>query len=406
MEDSTGNDGIPEGINKDNNTGKSGVIPTVVDTAALIAAIKPSLMDVIISSVREMVQADRDSQETQAYNKTKENWDPNADAISVHPGSSLTSSPSKASVPNFPSDDMLSRSSHSYETVEEEPARKKIKLHSDLHASPHTGVNREEHCIAGVNRRQSIVGATHNDHHLDMVEETLRACEENTEFVEEYNPSIDDKLASAVIKHFKRGADHSANRSKLFIKHKLAANLAELNVPKVNPGVLNLPDVKQYHQRNETKLFDCQQTVTRATMAVAKVADIVFEKEKMSKVVTPAEVVSPCLEAIALLGHASRELSNRRKYNLKYCVDNKMKELCSPDKPTTQWLLGDDIGKEISEAKLMSQLRKSTPKKPTNTTEKSAGRGGYSSHTSSKPKSGNSNKPSFLDKGEKPKKGK
>ena len=152
MEDSTGNDGIPEGINKDNNTGKSGVIPTVVDTAALIAAIKPSLMDVITSSVREMVQADRDSQKTQAYNETKENWDPNADAISVHPGSSLTSSPSKASVPNFPSDDMLSRSSHSYETEEEEPARKKIKLHSDLHASPHTGVNREEHCIAGVNR--------------------------------------------------------------------------------------------------------------------------------------------------------------------------------------------------------------------------------------------------------------
>ena len=87
-----------------------------------------------------------------------------------------------------------------------------------------------------------------------------------------------------------------------------------------------------------------------------------------------------------------------------------MKELCSPDKPTTQWLLGDDIGKEISEAKLMSQLRKSTPKKPTNTTEKSAGRGGYSGYSShsssSKPKSGSSNKPSFLDKGKKSKKGK
>ena len=409
MEDQTGNDAVPEGTKKDSNTG---VTPTVVDTAALIAAIKPSLMDVITSSVREMVQADKDSQRTQAYNKPKENWDPNSDAISVHPGSSLTSSPSKDSAPNFPSDDMISRSSHSHETEEEEeePARKKIRVHSDLHASPHTGVNREEHGIAGVNRRQNTVGATHNDHHLDMVEETLRACEENTEFVEEYNPSIDDKLASAVIKHFKRGADHSANRSKLFIKHKLAANLAELNVPKVNPGVLNLPDVKQYHQRNETKLFDCQQTVTRATMAVAKVADVVFQYEKMSKVVTPAEVVSPCLEAIALLGHASRELSNRRKYNLKYCVDNKMKELCSPDKPTTQWLLGDDIGKEISEAKLMSQLRKSTPKKPTNTTEKSAGRGGYSGYSShsssSKPKSGSSNKPSFLDKGKKSKKGK
>ena len=84
-----------------------------------------------------------------------------------------------------------------------------------------------------------------------------------------------------------------------------------------------------------------------------------------------------------------------------------MKELCSPEKPTTQWLLGDDIGKEISEAKLMSQLRKSTPKKPTNPTDKSTGRSGYSSsHAPSKPKSGSSNKPSFLDKGNKKKKGK
>ena len=304
MEDNTSttsNDGNQDGTKKD-DTKLPGVQPTVVDTAALIAAIKPSLMDVIRSSAREMVQADRDSQRTQAYDKPKENWDPrrNDDAISLSIGGSLTGSPSRESAPNFPSDDMLSLSTHSHENDEEEPARKKIRLNSDLHASPHTGVNREEHCTAGVNRKQSTGGVTHNDRNLDMVEETLRACEDNTEFVEEYNPNIDDKLASAVIKYFKRGADHSANRSKLFIKHKLAANLAELNVPKVNPGVLNLPDVKQYHQRNETKLFDCQQTVTRATMAVAKVAEIVFEKEKLSKVVTPAEVVSPCLEAIAL----------------------------------------------------------------------------------------------------------
>ena len=58
MEDQTGNDAVPEGTKKDSNTG---VTPTVVDTAALIPAIKPSLMDVITSSVRDMVQADKDS---------------------------------------------------------------------------------------------------------------------------------------------------------------------------------------------------------------------------------------------------------------------------------------------------------------------------------------------------------
>ena len=211
MEDTTGNDGIPEGTNKDSNPEKSGVIPTVVDTAALIAAIKPSLMDVITSSVREMVQADRDSQQTQAYNKTKENWDPNADAISVHPGSSLTSSPSKASVPIF--HQMIC--CHDHLTVMRLKKKKNLPgkrssctlTYMHLHTR---GLTVRSIVLWGLTA-DSTVGATHNDHHLDMVEETLRACEENTEFVEEYNPSIDDKLASAVIEHFKRGADHGAN---------------------------------------------------------------------------------------------------------------------------------------------------------------------------------------------------
>ena len=68
-----------------------------------------------------------------------------------------------------------------------------------------------------------------------------------------------------------------------------------------------------------------------------------------------------CLEAIALLGHTSREVSNRRKANLKPCLNPQTQEICSPARPTTKWLLGDDISKGAKEVKEVALLAKRTP---------------------------------------------
>ena len=88
----------------------------------------------------------------------------------------------------------------------------------------------------------------------------------------------------------------------------------------MNPGILNLDSINPYTKTNEAKLYDIQQNVGRATMAMARVAEKILEDENSNHVVDTRQVLKGCLDAVSLLGHASREISNRRKSNIKYSI--------------------------------------------------------------------------------------
>ena len=194
---------------------------------------------------------------------------------------------------------------------------------------------------------------------FDISEEILKQCEMDTQFYDDYNPNINSGLTdNRVIKYFDKGALHSEPRKVLFTKYKPPANLSVLDTPKINPGISNLPSLHSYAKNNEAKLYDVHQNLTRATMAVVNIAETALNDERNSQVVDTTVLVKNCLEAIALLGHTSREVSNRRKMNLKPCLNPQTQELCSSSRPTTKYLLGDDVNKSAKEAKEVALLAK------------------------------------------------
>ena len=66
-----------------------------------------------------------------------------------------------------------------------------------------------------------------------------------------------------------------------------------------------------------------------------------------------------CLDGVTLLGHANRLVSNMRKRNLKSLLDTRHQALCNPNRPTSEFLLGNDLDKGMREAMESSKLAKS-----------------------------------------------
>jgi hypothetical protein len=256
---------------------------------------------------------------------------------------------------------------------------------------------------------------------IDMVEETLREIEDTVEFYKEFNPPITQGLADKALKFYKAGQEQREPRSTLFKKNMVAANLAEIDTPRINPGVLELRTVQKYHKHNEAKLFDIQQNVTRATMAVLNIAEAAIQEERRGHTISLKNVLNGALESTLLLGHVSHELSTKRKSNLRNCLDSTMQSLCDADKPTTKWLFGDDVFKSADEASKLQRLARKMPNpksQHTSSTQSSSGhtrdqqwnKQSSSSRTSgqnnydksSKSTSGKGKQP-FLEKGPKPK---
>ena len=127
----------------------------------------------------------------------------------------------------------------------------------------------------------------------------------------------------------------------------------------MNPGVLDLKPVQKYQKHTEAKLYDIQQNLTRATMAVVKIADEAIKDDNSGRTIDLKKVLQGTFDAVMLLGHTSNEISNKRKSNIKYCLDTPMQALCEPSRPTTKYLLGDDVFKSADEAtKIQRMARK------------------------------------------------
>ena len=255
---------------------------------------------------------------------------------------------------------------------------------------------------------------------LDLSEEVLQECEDSFEFHQEYNPPINDGLAKRAVKFFKAGMEQKEVRSNLFKANKLASNLEAIDTPRINPGVLELKTVQKYQKHTEGKLFDVQQNITRSTMAMLKVADEAIKDENAGHAIDLKKVLSGTLNAVLLMGYASNEVSNKRKSNLRYCLDPPMQPLCDASRPTTKYLLGDDIFKsadDVSKIQRLARKPSRTQTSSSSTTSSShqnrdSSRDGWSNNSKNKPddkrsssSTSKSSKP-FLGKGQTKPKGK
>ena len=268
-----------------------------------------------------------------------------------------------------------------------------------------TGFNRDE------DQRKPDGEKSNKENELDMVEELLLQCEDNVQISDEYGPKIRDSIASRVVKYFTKGAAQSEARATVFKKYKLAENIAEIEAPKMNRGIVkkggdnNSNNSNKFVASNEKTLYNIQNNVVRSGMAITSVITHVMSKEENNQMINPKDVTTICLEALTLLGYVSKQLSNRRKDNIKNSINEDLRGLCDHERPTTKFLLGDDLSKGSRDAREIAKLCKKNQNKSNRNSSSSSHTStrdyNYSNKKSysSQQHQQQSSKPSFLSKG-------
>lgn len=123
-----------------------------------------------------------------------------------------------------------------------------------------------------------------------------------------------------------------------------------MRVPLVNPEIWKKLKTKPFAKKNDLSLAHVERTMVKAATAVARLADVLTEEK------ADTAKIRLCTDAIALLGHANRELAFRRREVLKPALAGNTKKLCDEKIVPTKWLFGSDLSNAYKEVKAMDRL--------------------------------------------------
>ncbi|KAK6170743.1 hypothetical protein SNE40_019058 [Patella caerulea] len=139
--------------------------------------------------------------------------------------------------------------------------------------------------------------------------------------------------------------------SKLKDKHsiyKRPEKCLHLRSPLTNPEVwtkLPIPAKKQ-----ETKLQIIQNDITKSAIAISTVIDKELEVPG-----GPRFDITPLMDSLTFLGHASQEMAQKRKTLLRPNISI-IANICTTRVPLGQYLFGDDLGASIKLAKETTKM--------------------------------------------------
>ncbi|EDO40134.1 predicted protein [Nematostella vectensis] len=204
----------------------------------------------------------------------------------------------------------------------------------------------------------------------DTFFEVLEADIEDEEAVCE---AVNDRIAKIAKKLW--GSSIAADRLKpLLTKHAKPQNCHEITVPRVNSEIwAKMPGFKR---KADIKVANVQQTLQKATFSILQCCDSLL---KQTKKADTTDNLSKAIDAIRLVGHATAELSHVRREQIKPVLNKEFASLCAkpgPDQDKCSLLFGEDLAKQIRDAKEMNSISKSLGTRP-EFKQRKAGRKAY-----------------------------
>uniref|UniRef100_A0A7M5UN38 Uncharacterized protein n=1 Tax=Clytia hemisphaerica TaxID=252671 RepID=A0A7M5UN38_9CNID len=229
---------------------------------------------------------------------------------------------------------------------------------------------------------------------LDLCQEFFNQLDKEMPDQVEYCDKVGDEIAERLVQNFTVKADNAEARKLIVARHKLPANCKEICVPKLRDSILNVKSFNEYAKRTERSYYNLQLSITQAVSCFVDTIVDTIRAEERSQVVDSRAILRNCFDGLTLLGHSSNAISNLRKKNLKPALSSQYQALCNPSRPTTQFLLGDDLNKGMQEAQESTKLSKVDKRVviKTNSSCRSFDKHNRSSSSSS----------SFLERGQKP----
>ena len=173
--------------------------------------------------------------------------------------------------------------------------------------------------------------------------------------------AVTEKLAEIVNKRF------SAPLGETKLKEKLGQylrpdNCAKLVVPKVNPEIwmkLNRPATRQ-----DLQMANIQRAIVKACTALTQLAEILLTTSSDTAGLDLGKLVTMNADALALLGHATHQLSMHRRQAIKPFLNKEYATLCLPQGPVTEFLFGDELQAQLNNIKATNKIGNAMASEP------------------------------------------
>ncbi|CAB4029866.1 Hypothetical predicted protein [Paramuricea clavata] len=235
--------------------------------------------------------------------------------------------------------------------------------------------------------------SVHGDEHDPDLAGSMSEDEDNTSLLtkigeslcptEDHGPQVIEKLSQLVNTKFVMDLDLE-KRKQLSEKYKTPKNCEALYVPRVNPeiwGKLN-PTTKQ----RDIKMSTLQDLLLRVSNAVIISLNTLLDCREKRSIPDYKSVMSnliDCIASIALIGHVHKELSFKRRDQIRPSLTNEFKPACSRNNKIEKSLFGDDLSKVLQDLRATSKVVNNLTHMPTSGKPRSSAN--YNSASTSRP---------------------
>ncbi|CAB4016913.1 Hypothetical predicted protein [Paramuricea clavata] len=170
---------------------------------------------------------------------------------------------------------------------------------------------------------------------------------------DDMGPAITEKLATIINKRWSEKLSDQKLKEKRD-QHPRPDNCDRLVAPRINPEIWARIDhtAKQLDLRASTN----QANLAKAGVVLAKSTDKLLSLYQKDSKPEYRELITLNTDALALLGHASCEMSQRRRETLKPHLNKEYTTLCASHVPVTSLLFGDDLQGQLTNIRATNKV--------------------------------------------------
>ncbi|XP_068704245.1 uncharacterized protein [Montipora foliosa] len=182
-----------------------------------------------------------------------------------------------------------------------------------------------------------------------------------TQFLQDFANSLDQddatgdkiqqELADIALKRW--GKKLSSDKIKNFSdKYKQPQNCPDIKSVKVNPEIWSQLNAKK--KKTDLNISNLQQVIRKITFATLQTTNVLIQNPTGLE---NNKIMAKQVDTVAMLGHVNTQLTQLRRDEIKPSLKAEYSAICSAEVPiTSPYLFGDDLAKQLRDAKEASRI--------------------------------------------------
>ena len=212
--------------------------------------------------------------------------------------------------------------------------------------------------LLAANKRPKVVadksnGSTCETSAEDESDSLLDEIAQSLTDTEKTAPNVTEKLAKIVNLRWLNKLDETNLKEKAD-KYLRPINCDRLITPKVNPEIWGRLD--RQTRGKDLRLSNLQTTLTKVGNITAKTTDMLLKARAEDGKVDVDNMVRMNPDALALLGHVSFEISQRRRDAIRPTLHKDYATLCASHVPITNFLFGDELQTQLNHIRASNKI--------------------------------------------------